>query len=65
MQGVPARHERGEADGKLQKRVKNVGHAALSTRQRRLGLAISRQSLVARRISALIVDNTAQTGAPG
>jgi hypothetical protein len=39
--------------------------AACLKRLDRLGLAISRQSLVARRISALIVDNTAQTGAPG
>ena len=28
LQGVPARHERGEGDGKFQKRVKKVGHAA-------------------------------------
>ena len=29
LQGVPARHERGEGNGKFQKRVKHVGHAAL------------------------------------
>ena len=29
LQGVPARHERGEGDRKFKKSVKNVGHAAL------------------------------------
>jgi|SRR4029077_19281853 hypothetical protein len=45
VHGVPARHERGEADGKLQKRVKNVHQSTRSPNVVRSCTIISNRSL--------------------